>query len=650
GGQGYEGVQSESPDQRYHDTRDLVVALNDLRQETTGAKVPRATSTVREAAAEPPPPTRGRGLRWAGVGFGALAVLVVAWVAWQGSRPGPAPAPRGSISAPPRQVTFDGRAVVPAVSPDGHSIAYVVPGEDRRTYRLMVQDLSGGVPLEIFRTSGAISRTRWSPDGSEILFAAWGPKHGTFLVPRLGGTPRPVTDWYPAGLCWAPDGSRFAAIPVYEKRIRIVDRGTGRTTDVALSGDFVWLDDMDWSPDGTRIVLQAIDAQERYALWTVELEGGRQHKILEQSFEIRSPRWAPGGDAIYYLAQMEQARDLWKVRLDPGSGGAAAATPVVTGLQVGDSFTLSADGRRLLYTRLAEHANLWFVSLEQKSPDGHLACRQVTRGTLTDNMPSVSPEGDRVAFCRGIGRTTNIFVVPLQGGPARQLTFGKAMSGGPVWSPDGREIAFGSDQGGRPRVWRVASGGGSPRPFEGTKLGLNSSGLCWVPGRRILYARPGDRDFHLLDPETEEEEPLLGGDAAGFVFQPRRSPDGGRVAVWWNRLPKQEETGLYLISLADGSHRQVLGGLAWPIGWAPDATCLYALRRHATPPAVVRVPCADGDAEVVGTLPFELCSRARMAPDGKGFVVSVYDFQSDVWVVEGFDPDQAPTPPAPAGD
>ena len=55
---------------------------------------------------------------------------------------------------------------------------------------------------------------------------------------------------------------------------------------------------------------------------------------------------------------------------------------------------------------------------------------------------ALSPEGSEIAFTyRG-----DLFVVPVSGGRARQITTNPAMDKAPVWSPDGSKLAFASDR------------------------------------------------------------------------------------------------------------------------------------------------------------------------------------------------------------
>lgn len=73
--------------------------------------------------------------------------------------------------------------------------------------------------------------------------------------------------------------------------------------------------------------------------------------------------------------------------------------------------------------------------------------------------PSISPQGDRIAFSyRG-----DIFVIDSQGGEARQITSHPAYDYRPIWSPDGKKLAFASDRNGNFDVYVISSEGGTAR-------------------------------------------------------------------------------------------------------------------------------------------------------------------------------------------
>ena len=63
--------------------------------------------------------------------------------------------------------------------------------------------------------------------------------------------------------------------------------------------------------------------------------------------------------------------------------------------------------------------------------------------------PALSPDGKQIAFFwRG-----DVWVAPVEGGGARQLTRHPAIDRQPAWSPDGKHIAFVSEREGGQQVW-----------------------------------------------------------------------------------------------------------------------------------------------------------------------------------------------------
>ena len=69
--------------------------------------------------------------------------------------------------------------------------------------------------------------------------------------------------------------------------------------------------------------------------------------------------------------------------------------------------------------------------------------RQMTNGAAVDGMPRWSPDGKSIAFSSDRGGKAQLYLLPADGGEARQLTqFERGIGGGIAWSPDGGLIAF----------------------------------------------------------------------------------------------------------------------------------------------------------------------------------------------------------------
>ena len=93
-------------------------------------------------------------------------------------------------------------------------------------------------------------------------------------------------------------------------------------------------------------------------------------------------------------------------------------------------------------------------------------------------------------------RRSHVWVVPFSGGAARQLTFGERGESQPAWSPDGRTIAFISARGNgtgddapKPQLWLLPADGGEARQLTTLRDGVVS--FTWSPdASRIAILTP----------------------------------------------------------------------------------------------------------------------------------------------------------------
>ena len=549
-----------------------------------------------------------------------------------------------------KQFTFSGDAYEPAVSPDGLFVAYVSrkAGEPQK---LMVQ-ASNGAELELVRGT-EVENPRWSPDGSEVLFYRrelalyktdqTAKNWGISVVSRLGGVAHPI---FRAGYaCWlAPDGSQIVTAGQSEqsgfKGVRLVDKLTGEAREVHLS-EYTWLEDVDCSSSAGAILVVA-HTLGKYQIRTFKPDGSGERRIVEESDQIDSARWSAAGDSIYYLHGKGSTQELSKVSVTRGGEPAVLAD----GLQTGRYFTLSVDGSRLAYTREDHISNLWRVDLPIAGKKAKPEISRLTSGTSYYGAPSFSPDGHEIAFALGPNPyETNIFKIPAAGSDPVQLTFFEhATSTSPAWSPDGQRIAFISDQGGRGKVWMIAASGGTARALENTDASDTNYGLAWWPSSDIVYQQADNRNFVSVSDKTQEENTMIPHDrSVGYVTdKPAFSPDGKKMAVWWNRKP---DVGLWIISLAPYSESSLLSGLIYPFGWSPDGNYVYAIRAasFSSSREIIRVQVKAPNAVAsVATLPGDVLqddgAPASVSPNGKQIFASVGEEKSDVWLMENFDP------------
>jgi Tol biopolymer transport system component len=541
---------AKETDRRYQTAVDLRNELEELRTDLElGVVRPPATRAVIRTSLKRP--VRAASI-WTVVALLIGAVLVFVFrrdVLHRDTSP-PLPPVR-------RQITFAGDASSAAISRDGKFLAYIT---DRK--KLMVQELSGGQALQVFEGENLFAPV-WSNDGSELLISNYDtPSPGEVrIVPRLGGPTRSVSRGFQR-MSWSPDNTRFAGIDPWLKQIFVVDKKKGGVTTIPIAGSFMNLNAVDWSPAGDWLLFQTSDEKtSQQLIWTIRVDGSGQQKVLEEK-PIFYPRWSPTGDAIYYLLRGGDSNQLMKFPVSRRTGQATGPAQAVIGdlpLLLSD-ITISDHGQ-LTYTQRVSYQNLWLASTKLSSAARELT--QLTIGSAADMDPSISPDGRHVAFVRGIGSKSNVFVMPIEGGTPQQITVFDSRNWYPVWSPDGGTIAFFSTEGGQPWVWQVSATGGTPHSLDPTRVSapFTPFTLAWAPGLRILYPEPDNRNFQVLNPATGEQRRLFDHNFVGRMGNAQVSPDGSKFAVNWSRRGHDRlnsDDGLWVIPFQTLSDARLL--------------------------------------------------------------------------------------------
>ncbi len=176
-------------------------------------------------------------------------------------------------------------------SPTGSQVAMVLSGEGNP--ELYVSNAQGRGITRRTRTDGVESSPCFSPDGSQIVYAAE-PGPQLYIMPAAGGSPRRVTSRI-SGYCAEPDWSRAdpnkIAFTMREGRnfqIGVLDLRTGQSKRVSKAPfDAV---EPAWLADGRHLVFTARAANTR-SLWILDTENGVAKKISSIQAEKASPWW-----------------------------------------------------------------------------------------------------------------------------------------------------------------------------------------------------------------------------------------------------------------------------------------------------------------------------------------------------------------------
>jgi TolB protein len=166
-------------------------------------------------------------------------------------------------------------------------------------------------------------------------------------------------------------------------------------------------------------------------------------------------------------------------------------------------------------------------------PDG-TDPRPLTTGTALDEKPSLSPDGQRIAFISDRGGERGIWLIGTEGGTPEYLAPAPDIVMRPTWSPDGRQIVYDVAGGDRPAL-RILSLADKRARSLPTPAGASTP--TWSPTADVIAyfepQRPGSTRTSFVNSRGEPLYtslpfgPNIGGNNSGGAWD----PDGRRLAV-----------------------------------------------------------------------------------------------------------------------
>jgi len=204
-----------------------------------------------------------------------------------------------------------------------------------------------------------------------------------------------------------------------------------------------------WSPDGKTLAFlsKREELNEHRQIYLIAIDGGEASLLTRHDTSIDAFRWSPDGRSIAFLApdaktevqkeDEEASRDwvivdeqrtysrLWIADAETGESRAVYETDLDA-----SRFEWTPDGEQLIFTAAAipgpdaamMHSRLHRVSIEGGEPT--VICP--TEGKL--GRFAIAPDGSKLAFLGAVSfndpREQSLFIAPLAGGAARNLTEG----------------------------------------------------------------------------------------------------------------------------------------------------------------------------------------------------------------------------------
>ncbi len=473
----------------------------------------------------------------------ALLVLVVAGGVWTlaAGDPSGVPAPDGLPAVPDLEyraiASAPARERLPALSPDGATVAFVQSGADGRD-AVMLQPVNQAAAraLTLPAAGESDSMPVWSRDGTRIAFVRVSSGSCRFmLVPASGGEARAVGpclqgtwsqfDWTPDGRGLVMGGPRAdggAGAPLQR-----LDLASGRWQPLAYAIGDGEVDQLPrYSPDGRLLVfrrnLSLAD------LWIMPAGGGTPRPLTRLRGDIRGWDWLPDGSGLV-LSHVSGPSTLWLLRLSDGHLRPLPQPPVGNAVHP----DIAADAWSMVFEVDQSRSGLFRVRLD----DADAAPEPVFASSGADMLPSLSPDGRTIAFLSGRSMTVRLWLgeVELPATLRAVEGFEPVPRHPPAWSGDGRSLlVLGRTPEGE-GLFEIDAGSGrvqklpvpAARPVFAAYASQPDRLLLGVDDGRgrvrlVLYAREGWREL-----AAEDDVALARYDAAsGAIVFTRSSAPG----------------------------------------------------------------------------------------------------------------------------
>ncbi|MGX5915486.1 S9 family peptidase [Aliidiomarina sp. Khilg15.8] len=310
--------------------------------------------------------------------------------------------------------------------------------------------------------------------------------------------------------------------------------------------------DIQISPDGDHIVFvrnsnDMMSDNTLRSLWLVDVESGQAVPLQSGESSFSQPRWSPSGDRIAYISSESGKSQIHVHWVEQNK------STRITRLQSAPSnLTWSPDGTMLAFSQQVTAAPTDFAKSVYRPAQ--------PEGAEWSPKPIIVERTRYQADGRGVMESAyrHLFVVPADGGTARQLTTGDYNHGGQLaFTPDGEHIVFSANrdddweqQTRQSALYQVALADGALEQisdgageFENPVFSPNGERLAYLytsgeprayhnTKLRVMNWQDGSSSELLTDFDRSIQSPhWLGNDALVVMYQDRGKSKLARVTL-----------------------------------------------------------------------------------------------------------------------
>ncbi len=424
--------------------------------------------------------------------LGIASVILLLWSWWSAEE-------LGGVTNRLSEATFEqltsdpALELFPSLTPDGKTLLYA--SDSPGNWDIFRKTIGARTSLNLTAECDDDDRHPVvSPDGSTIAFRSERNGGGIFLMDMDGGKARQLTTqgFNPE---WSPDGSRIAYTIAesldpsergsYPSALYVIDVST-KEVKLITESDAV---QVSWSPSGSRLAYWGIHKGGQRDIWTIPSTGGRAELLTDDPAIDWNPVWAPSGRYLYFASDRAGRMNLWRVRIDEGTGKALSAPEAIT-LPAESCWYVrfSNDNRHMVYVQSISRTNIATADFDEKKGEVLGSLNWLTRGAIETTNPDLSPDGETLAY-DSIGENPEHLFVKRGTSEAVRITDDPFKDRAPRWNPKGDRILFYSDRSGRYDLWTIKPDGTKLEALRPT-TGPGAQVSIWSPdGTSIVSNR-----------------------------------------------------------------------------------------------------------------------------------------------------------------
>ena len=185
-------------------------------------------------------------------------------------------------------------------------------------------------------------------------------------------------------------------------------------------------------------------------------------------------------------------------------------------------------------------------------------------GELERYRPSLSPDGNQIAFASNRSGYWDIYILTLATGETRQITDTPEYDSAPTWSPDSQWLAYETYDGNDLEIAVQSLTDPSQPPTPLTDDPAADTSPAWAPqGRKIAFVsnRSGNPEVWLADLDQTDEGRYT--NLSNTLFAAERHPQWGGNRLLW--VAEAQAIGV------SGAHVWDANQPERPAGWIADA-------------------------------------------------------------------------------